>query len=328
MQPFVPPIPGLADVPYFTNETIFENRTRPDHLIIIGGGPIGVEMAQAHRRLGSDVTIIEGGKILGRDDPELVEIARARLVKEGVEIVDDAKAEKISKTENGVSVSIGARAIEGSHLLVAVGRKATVDGLNLEAAGVDYSDKGIKTDNRLRTTNKRIYAVGDVAGGRQFTHVAGYHASVVVRNMLFKMPSSNNEHLAPHVTYCDPELAQIGLTESKAREQDKNIKVVRWPFAQNDRAEAERDTEGLVKVITDKKGRILGAGIVGPGAGDLLQPLTLAISAGLKIRAFTDMIAPYPTRSEASKRAAGAWYSDTLFSPRTRMLISILSMFD
>ncbi|WP_428407875.1 dihydrolipoyl dehydrogenase family protein [Hyphococcus sp.] len=326
--PFVPPIPGLDSVPYFTNETLFENRILPDHLIIIGGGPIGIEMAQAFRRLGAKVTVIEGDKILGREDPELADIVRARLVKEGVELVESGKAEKVEKTPSGVSVTVGARTIEGSHLLVAVGRKPTVGGMNLEAAGVDYDAKGLKTDSRLRTTNKRVYAAGDVAGGRQFTHVAGYHASVLVRNILFKVPSKNNEQLAPRVTYCDPELAQVGLTEAQARERHGDIKVARWPFSQNDRAEAERDTQGLIKIITDKKGRILGAGIVGRGAGDLLQPCTLAISSKLKIRAFTDMIAPYPTRSEAAKRAAGAWYSETLFSDRTKFLVRLLSILD
>ncbi|WP_375201157.1 dihydrolipoyl dehydrogenase family protein [Hyphococcus sp.] len=326
--PFVPPIPGLDDVSYFTNETLFDNRVTPDHLIVIGGGPIGIEMAQAHRRLGAKVTVIEGGKILGRDDPELADIVRERLVKEGVDIVEGGNAERVEKTLNGVRVTVGARAIEGSHLLIAVGRKPTVDGLNLEAAGVEHDKQGLKTDSSLRTTNKRIYAAGDVAGGRQFTHVAGYHASVLVRNILFKAPSKNNEYLAPHVTYCDPELAQVGLTEREARDRHGEIKIVRWPFSQNDRAEAERETEGLVKVVTDKKGHVLGAGIVGRGAGDLLQPWVLALSSKLKIRAFTDMIAPYPTRSEASKRAASAWYSDTLFSDRTRFLIRLLSVFD
>ena len=327
-RPFVPPIPGLDDVPYFTNETLFDNRALPDHLVIIGGGPIGIEMAQAHRRLGAKVTVIEGDKILGREDPELADIVRTQLVKEGVALVEGGKADKIEKTLSGISVTVGARAIEGSHLLIAVGRKPTVDGLNLEAAGVDYDAKGLKTDNRLRTTNKRVYAAGDVAGGRQFTHVAGYHASILIRNILFKAPSKNKEHLAPRVTYCDPELAQIGLTEREAREQHGEVKIARWPFSQNDRAEAERDTQGLVKVITDNKGHVLGAGVVGRGAGDLLQPWVLAISSNLKIRAFTDMIAPYPTRGEASKRAAGAWYSDTLFSDRTKFLVRLLSVFD
>ncbi len=326
--PFVPPIEGLADVPFFTNETLFENRTRPDHLIIIGGGPIGVEMAQAHRRLGSDVTIIEGGDILNREDPELAAFVREQLLADGVNILENAKATRVGKSGDSVTVTIGERIVEGSHLLIAVGRKPTVDGLNLEAAGVSYDQKGIRTDARLRTTNKRIYAIGDVAGGLQFTHVAGYHASIIVRNILFKMPSKNNEHLAPRVTYCDPELAQVGLTEAQAREKNGEVKIARWSFDENDRAIAEKDTRGLVKVVTDKRGAILGAGIVGRDAGDLLAPWTLAMTSGLKIKSFTSAIAPYPTRSEAGKRAAGAWYTPTLFSNRTRRLIGFLSIFD
>lgn len=332
-SPFTPPIDGLETTPYFTNETIFENRQTPDHLIVIGGGPIGVELAQAHRRLGARTTIIEGDNILNREDDELSAVVRDQLIADGVTLVENAKATHIQQTDTGVRVSVetqsaGKNDIDGSHLLVAVGRRPVVDGLNLEAAGVDYSPRGIKTDARLRTSNKRIYAIGDVAGGRQFTHVAGYHASILIRNILFKMPAKNNEHLAPRVTYCDPELAQIGLTEAQAKEQHGDIKVVRWPFTQNDRAEAERDTRGLVKAITDKKGRILGAGIAGHGASDLLAPWTLALTSGQKIRAFTDMIAPYPTRGEANKRAAGDWYTPALFSKRTRKLVGLLSIFD
>lgn len=326
--PIIPPIEGLKEAPYFTNETIFNNRILPDHLLIVGGGPIGVEMAQAHRRLGSKVTIIEGGDILNREDRDLAAIVREQLIADGVEIIENAKATQVEKTPNGVKVMIGGRAVEGSHLLVAAGRKPTIDGLNLEGAGVSYDDRGVKTDVRLRTSNKRIYAIGDVAGGRQFTHVAGYHASVIVRNILFKMPSKNSEHLAPRVTYCDPELAQIGLTETEAREKKSDIKVVKWPFGENDRAIAEKDTRGFVKVVTDKKGKILGAGIAGREAGDLLAPFIIAITSGLEIKAFTDMIAPYPTRSEAGKRAAGAWYAPALFSKRTKTLVGLLSIFD
>ena len=326
--PEAPPIDDIDSVPYFTNETIFDNKSLPEHLIIIGGGPIGVEMAQAQRRLGAQVTLIEGNSILNRDDPELTDVVRIQLHEEGVELLEGAQVEKIQPAPSGACVYVGGRTIDSSHLLIATGRKPTVNGLNLEAAGVEYSPKGIKVDARLRTTNKRIFAIGDVAGGMQFTHVAGYHASIIIRNMLFKAPSKNKEYLAPRVTYCDPEMAQIGLNEKEARKTHGDIKVVRWPFTQNDRAEAERDTRGLVKVVTNKKGVILGAGIVGPHAGDLIQPWTLAITAKLKIRAFTDMIAPYPTRSEASKRAAGDWYTQKLFSKGTRKLIDVLSIFD
>ncbi len=326
--PFVPPINGLADTPHLTNESIFQNRLLPDHLIVIGGGPIGVELAQAHRRLGARVTIIEGATILNKDDPELVAILRKQLVHEGVEIIENAMVQSVAREPNGVSVTANDKTIEGSHLLVAVGRKASVDELNLEAAGVDYDRKGVKVDKRLRTSNKRIYAIGDVIGGRQFTHVAGYHASIIIRNILFKAPSANRDELAPWVTYAAPELAQTGVTEAQARTQNDGIKVVCWPFDENDRAQAERDTKGLVKAITDKNGKILGASIIGRHAGELIQPWSLAIANGLKINAFTNYIAPYPTRGEANKRAAGAWYTPTLFSGRTRKLVSFLSVFD
>lgn len=326
--PFVPPISGLSQGPYFTNETLFDNRARPDHLIVIGGGPIGVELAQAHRRLGSQVSIIEGQTILNKDDPELVAIIRDQLIDEDIKIYEGAMVDAVIHRADGVSVAVDGKTISGSHLLVAVGRKPTVDGMNLEAANVEFSPRGISVDKRLRTSNKRIYAIGDVIGGRQFTHVAGYHASVIVRNMLFKLPATNNDDQAPWVTYCDPELAHVGLTEEDAHKANKGAKISRWSFDENDRAQAERNTNGLVKVITDKGGNILGASIVGPGAGDLIQSWAFAISNKQKIKAFTNYIAPYPTRGEASKRAAGAFYTPTLFSNKTRRLISLLSIFD
>lgn len=326
--PFVPPISGLSQAPYLTNETVFQNRTLPDHLIVIGGGPIGVELAQAHQRLGAKVSIVEGTTILNKDDPGLVDIVRHQLLSEGINIHEKAMVDAVIKNADGVSVAFNGQTISGSHLLVAVGRKPTVDGLNLEAAKVDYDKGGVKVDNRLRTSNKRIYAIGDVIGGRQFTHVAGYHASILVRNVLFKQPAKNKDHEAPWVTYSDPELAHVGLTEEDARKQHKDVSVVRWEFDENDRAQAERDVKGLVKVVTGKGGKILGASIVGRGAGDLIQPWTLAMANGETVKAFTNMIAPYPTRGEASKRAAGAYYTPTLFSKKTKMLVSLLSTFD
>ncbi|MEL7239994.1 MAG: FAD-dependent oxidoreductase, partial [Planctomycetota bacterium] len=175
-SPFVPPIPGVEDTPHLTNETLFDNRTRPDHLIVIGGGAIGVEMAQAHRRLGSNVTVIEAMSILNNDDPECVEVVREALNKEGVALKENAKAERVSGSDGAVSVTLDSgETVSGSHLLIAVGRKPNVDGLNLEAAGIDYDRRGVKTDANLKTTNKRVYAIGDVAGGPQFTHMAGDH---------------------------------------------------------------------------------------------------------------------------------------------------------
>ena len=328
--PFVPPFDGVDTTPYFTNETIFDNRTLPPHLVVIGGGTIGIEMAQAHRRLGSKVTVIEGGpSIMPREDPELVAVVRTQLEEDGIEFIENAMVERIAGSEGNISVTAGTHLVEGSHILIAVGRRPSVDGLNLEAAGVEYSKTGITVDGGLKTSNNRVYAMGDVAGGFQFTHVAGYHASVLVRKILFKTPAKNNEHQAPRATYSDPELAQVGLTEHQARERHGDaIKIVRWKADENDRALAEGDTRGFVKVITDQKGAILGASFVGAHAGDLIQPWAYAISNGDKIKAFTNYIAPYPTRGEMSKRAAGQWYTPALFSKKTKMLVSLLSTFD
>ncbi|MEM9169470.1 MAG: FAD-dependent oxidoreductase [Pseudomonadota bacterium] len=332
--PFVPPIEGLADAPYFTNETLFANRERPDHLVIIGGGPIGVEMAQAHRRLGSAVTIVTMGTILPADDPEAVAVVRAALIAEGVAIRENARARRVDHAPaNGgaerlsVTLDDGAR-IDGSHLLVAVGRRASVDGLGLEEAGVAFDEKGVKTDDRLRTTAKGIYAIGDAAGGPQFTHLAGDHAATLVRSILFKTPAKRNDAAVPHVTYCDPEIAAVGLSEARAREQFADVKPARFDYAENDRARAERRTEGFVKIITRKNGAILGAVVVGAGAGELLAPWVDAVATGRKVKDYTAYMAPYPTLSELNKRVAGAWYTDKVFSPAAKRLVGALGVFD
>ncbi|MDP6706488.1 MAG: FAD-dependent oxidoreductase [Alphaproteobacteria bacterium] len=329
--PFVPPIPGLDSVPYLTNETIFENSEPPRHLIVMGGGPIGLEMAQAHRRLGAEVSVVEMAKMLPKDDPELVGVVRQRLAAEGVRILEGAKIVKVAGVADGVAVEAeaadGEIRIEGSHLLVAVGRRAQVAGLDLAAAGIEATPGGIVVDARLRTTNRRVFAIGDVAGGLQFTHVAGYHAGVVLKNALFRLPAKADLRAAPWVTYTDPELAQVGLAEDAARVRAGEIRILRWPFAENDRAQTERRTDGLVKAVTDRRGRILGAGIAGPHAGELIQPWILAIANGMKIGKLATMIAPYPTLGEASKRAAGSYYTPGLFSERTRKLVRFLARF-
>ncbi len=324
-----PPIPGLKDVPYFTNETVFDLRDKPDHLIVIGGGPIGAELAQAHRRLGSEVTLVEMFKILGKDDPDVTEIVRNRLADEGIRMLEGVKIVAVAKTGNGVSITIDAdgetSTLTGSHLLVAAGRRPNVDGLDLEKAGIEYSPKGIAVDDRLRTSNKRVFAIGDVAGGYQFTHMAGYHAGIVIRNALFRLPAKVNYDAVPWVTYTDPEIAHVGLAEADARKRHgDSITVLRWSFAENDRAQAERETDGLIKVVVAKGGRILGVSIAGPRAGELLMPWILAISQKLKIGAMASFIAPYPTLGEVSKRVAGSYFTPALFGARTRKLVGLL----
>jgi pyruvate/2-oxoglutarate dehydrogenase complex dihydrolipoamide dehydrogenase (E3) component len=333
-SPSAPPIPGLDSVGYFTNETIFNNKALPDHLIIIGGGPIGMEMAQAHRRLGAKVTVLEAFQPLGKDDPELTAIVLEHLRAEGIGIRAGAKIIAITRTRAKASVEITleseagkAEKLTGSHLLVAAGRKANVDGLNLEAAGIEYDRGGIKVDKGLRSTNRKVYAIGDVAGGLQFTHVAGYQAGLVIKSILFRLPVTNETKIIPWVTYTDPELAHIGATEEQAKESHSRHKVLRWHFKENDRARAERKTSGMIKAIVSGKGEILGCSIVGPNAGDLIQPWAMAISSKLKIKAMIDMVAAYPTLSEVSKRAATSYYSDLPSKPMVRRIIGWLKVF-
>ena len=270
-SPFVPPIEGLADIAYFTNETIFDLRERPGHLVIIGGGPIGMEMAQAHQRLGSKVTVLEAGALLGRDDPELAAVVIERLRAEGVVLRDHAKVVGVAAGEAGPSITIetdeGRETIAASHLLVAVGRAPNVHGLGLEAAGVEYGPKGIKVGADLRSTNRRIYAVGDIAGGPQFTHVANYQAGLVLRPILFRLPVRERRDHLPHVTFTDPELGQVGPTEAEAKAAGLLTQVLRWPYDENDRAQAERRTGGLMKLVLGRNGRIVGAGVAGMAAG-------------------------------------------------------------
>ncbi len=330
-SPVVPPVAGLGDVPYLTNETIFDLGQVPAHLIVIGGGPVGIEMAQAHRHLGARVTVVEMFSILASDDPELVDVVRARLAGEGIDLREGVTVARVEKAGNGVAVVIAGNGaedrVQGSHVLIAAGRRPNVGGLDLEKAGIAYSPAGIQVDARLRTTNRRVFAIGDVAGGYQFTHMAGYHAGIVLRNALFRLPAKVDTRAVPWVTYTAPELAQVGLTEDRARKQAGDIRVLRWPFAENDRARAERETDGLVKVITTPRGRILGAGIVGAHAGELIHAWVLAIGQKIKIGAVAGMIAPYPTLGEANKRAAGSFYTPALFGERTKRIVRFLSHF-
>jgi pyruvate/2-oxoglutarate dehydrogenase complex dihydrolipoamide dehydrogenase (E3) component len=328
-HPAVPPIPGLAEVPYLTNESVFANRVLPQHLIVIGGGPIGVEMAQAHRRLGARVTVLDLGPLLPRDDPELVGLLADRLACEDIVLRPRVTIASVERAAAGLVVQLAeGERIEGSHLLVAAGRRPSLDALDLPAAGIAASPQGIAVDARLRTTNHRAFAIGDVAGGPQFTHIALYHAGIVIRNALFRLPAKVDYRALPWVTYTDPELAQVGLTETAARQaQGEAVRVLRWPFAENDRARTERDTAGLVKIVTRRNGRILGASVLGAAAGDLILPWALAISQKLKVSAFANLVVPYPTRGEASKRAAGSFYTPALFSARTRWIVRFLARF-
>ena len=328
--PAVPSIPGLETVPYFTNETLFDSAPEPSHLLVLGGGPVGVEMAQAYRRLGADVTLVERKRLLGRDDPELAAIVRAQLIEDGVTIHEETPVTAVEEAgDGGVALTCGAGEtslqLSGSHLLVAAGRRPKVDGLGLEDAGVVLSDGVPLIDARLRTTNKRIYAIGDVVGPYRFTHTASYQARIVITNALFRLPARVRYNAVPWVTYTDPELAHVGLSEAEARAKGNEVRILRFPFEENDRAIAEGATNGLVKVVASRRGRVLGASIVGAHAGELILPWVLAVKYRLGVGKLAQAIVPYPTLSEVSARAAGSFHAPVLFGPRTKRLVRMLA---
>jgi len=323
----VPPIPGLNSVPYWTNGSLFDLAQKPDHLLILGGGPIGLEMADAFAGLGCRVTVIEALTIAAKDDPELVAGLRQALTARGVIFREGVKV--VAAEPGPMLVLADATRIAGSHLLVATGRTPNLTSLNLAAANIQAGRAGITTDRGLRSlTNKRVFAVGDIAdpagiGPRAFTHVASYHAGIIIRRVLFHLPARIDYAALPRVTYTDPELAQTGLTEAEARAAKLNISILRWPLADNDRAIAERDTAGLVKLIVSRN-RVVGAGILAPHAGEMISQWSLAIAQRAKLSALAGLIVPYPTRSEAAKRAAGSYFAPKLFSPRTKALVRLL----
>lgn len=329
-RPYIPSIPGLSDVSYLTNETLFDLPDCPQHLIIIGGGAIGIEMAQAFRRLGAEVTLIEAGKILAREDSDGVKVIRSELQRAGVVIKEGYSVAGVRRQDGKVTVDVTDETGEksshvGSHLLIATGRRATVDGLDLDRAGVAYAKEGIKVDNHLRTSNPRIYAVGDVLGGPQFTHLAGQQAGFFVRSALFGLPGRRREAIMPRCLYTEPELAQVGLTEIEAEKQDRQVRVSTWPLAKNDRAIATDATAGFVKIIADRRGRLKGVTIVAPHAGELIYAYSLALNKKLRLSALAGAVAPYPTLAEAGRRAAGEFYTAAVFGRLAQLWVRFRS---
>ena len=326
---FVPGIPGLDTVKYHTNENIFDVKEKIDHLLVIGGGPIGSEIAQSYRRLGARVSIVMHQQLMGRGETEMVEFVRNRFKKEGIALYEYTEIKKIEKSKTDIHAELHVKngeqiELKCSHILVATGRVPAFEGLNLEKAGVKYNKRGIETDARLRSSNKRIFAAGDCAGGPQFTHIAGYHAGIIIRNILFKLPAKVDYRSLPWVTYTDPEYAHTGYNEADATIKFGKVNVVTWHFEENDRACAEREKDGMIKVITTKKGVVVGCSIVGWHAGELLAPWILAIQEKMKIGKVASIIIPYPTMSEISKRAAGQYFTKALFSNRTKRIVRFL----
>ena len=328
-SPVIPSIPGLADVPYFTNESIFENADSIPHLIVIGAGSTGLELAQAHRRLGSRVTVLDAAHAIAEEDPELAVVLLTRLSNEGIVIREGVRITRVSGGQGRIALEIesrdGMETIEGSDLLLAAGRKANVADLGLEAAGISLANKAIKVNAGLRTRNRRVFAIGDAAGGPRYGHVATDHAGIVLRRTLFRLRPSTSGRAVPRVIYTDPELAHIGLSEPEARAKHGKINALRWPFHENDRAQVERETDGHIKVVTSKKGHILGVSIVGASAGEIIQMWSLAMSQGLKIRAMTQWISPYPTLSEINKRVAFRYFATEPSNPFVRKIIALLA---
>ncbi|HML27312.1 MAG TPA: FAD-dependent oxidoreductase, partial [Hyphomicrobium sp.] len=328
-SPVIPPIPGLADVPYLTNETIFDNNSLIPHLIVIGAGATGIELAQAHRRLGSRVTVVDTAHALGDEDPELAVVLLAQLVAEGISFRQGARIKRISGTVGQIIVEIDGdgepERIEGTAILVAAGRKANIADLGLDAAGVKLAGSAIKINNGLRTTNRRVYAIGDAAGGPRYAHVASEQADVVLRRSLFRQPAKSMGRAAPRVVFTEPQLASVGLSEADARKAYGRVNVLRWPYHENDRAQIEHKIEGHVKVVTTKHGRIVGAAIVGAEAGELIQMWSLAISQRLNIKAMTQWISPYPTLSEINKKAAIRYFATLPSNPFLRKVIALLA---
>lgn len=313
-KPRIPDIDGLDAVPFLTNETIFELTERPGHLVILGGGPIGMEMAQSFRRLGSRVTVIERGRAMSKDDPEAAKLVLDRMRAEGVEIHEETGVERVGSS--GASLFVepqGGARIACSHILVATGRTCDFSGFGLGNAGIEWDASGITVDAKRRTSNRKIYAIGDCRKGPRFTHVSGYEGSLVVLQVALGLGGKADYAALPWVTYTDPELAHVGMTEHAAREKfGDRVSVTRQDFSHNDRARAENDDTGFLKVI-GKGRKILGATIVGPHAGEQLLPWALAIGGKANAFAIGGAIVAYPTRADISKQAGYAVWEPTIF---------------
>ncbi len=327
----VPPIPGLGRVPFLTHETVFDLPACPEHLLVLGGGPVGLEMALAFRRLGARVTLVEQARIAAREDEECVALLRAALLAEGVALREGVGVAEFAPAPEGLSARLGdGSAVQASHVLVAAGRVARLEGLDLKAAGLEGSARGVQTDLALRAKgNRRIWVAGDIAdpeglGPRAFTHVASQHAGIIARSMLFRLPARLDYAALPRVIYTDPELAQIGLSEAEARAAHGEVRVLRRGLQENDRLVAEDRAEGLIKLIATPRGRLLGASVVGPRAGDMAGMLGLMIGRQVPLSALAGMVLPYPTLQEAAKRAAGDFYAPKLASPLVRRLLGLL----
>lgn len=331
---FIPPIEGLKDVPFITNENVFYLDKLPASLTVLGGGPIGLEMAQAFCRLGSQVTVVQSAaQLLPKEDPDIAEFVKAKLESEGVKVLLEAKAVKVGKENNLIKVTVDQKGkmdyVFGESLLVAAGRKANVDGLDLEKAAIKYDRRGIKVDDRMRTTAKNIFACGDVNGGFQFTHVAGYEAGIAMMNAVFpliatfKIPIKADYTKVPWCTYLDPEIANVGYNEQRAKEAGKAFTVHKEELKNNDRAKAEGETDGFIKVLINKKGAPIGVQIVAFHAGDLIHEWVAVLNGKVSLVTIANSIHAYPTLSEINKTAGLNYFAAAPLTQKIRMILNV-----
>ncbi|HEV7336538.1 MAG TPA: FAD-dependent oxidoreductase [Bosea sp. (in: a-proteobacteria)] len=334
-QPAVPAIPGLAELPFLTGETLPSLQRRPERLLVLGGEPTGVALAQAMRRLGSEVVLILSGRLLPQEEPEAADLVRRALLRDGIELHEECTVLRAESARHRPRLLLASQAgeaeisIEGTHLLLASGHTPRLDGLDLDLAGIRSDAGGIAVDRGLRTANRRILAIGDcasIAGAPPSADAAEHHAGLAVRHALFRLPVNATSQAIPRLTLCQPEVASLGLSEEEARKQGA-IGVLRWPYAENERAQAERRSEGLIKLITDRKGRILGVTIVGAQAGELIGLWCLTVQQRLAVKDVAGLVLPSPSLSEISKRAALSVQAPLASKPGIRRLIGFLRRF-
>jgi len=330
--PATPPVEGLAQVPFWTNETVFSQKTLPSRLIVLGGGPIGLEIAQAFGRLGSKVVIVEFmDQILGPEDADMADVLKAHLEAEGVEIRTATKAVRAETRGSAILLTVApaggegeATTIEGDAIFVATGRKPNIDGLDLGAAGVSFTNRGIPTDARMRSNISHIYACGDVNGQLPFTHVAGYEAGIALTNAILHLPRKADYDKIGWCTYTDPEVASIGYNEKRARKEGLEYRIIEESLEENDRALAEGEALGKIKILLNSQDRLLGCQIIGAHAGELIHEWIIAVNGGVKLSTMAGAVHVYPTLSEISKRVAGRVFADKLFSDRTKGILKFL----
>jgi len=326
-QAWIPSIKGLDKIDYLTNEDMFSLPKLPKSLIVLGGGPVGVEMAQAYARLGCSVSLIElAPRLLPRMDSQSSSILAEVFRGEGIELILDNEVIEVSEDAEGKHLLLkDGRSISAESILVALGRRPVIDGMQLDKAGVDFDTSGIKVNAKMQTSNRRIYACGDVTGAMPLTHVAELQAGVVIANLIFKLPKKVSYDVIPVVVYTEPEVAQVGVSVEECKKLPKG-EVHQFEISKLDRAITDNHTSGMATILTDK-GKVIGAHIIAPHAGELIHEMALAIQEKMKVSQLTSLVHAYPSYSQLNKRLAGQYYSERLFSPFTKKLVALLNRF-